>query len=194
MKGGNLKKLGIIILSLIILLLSMSCISAGLLDGFFGDDPKESDSNNVTFLDIGTSKNCSSEWLVLKNVSKTVTEKGTIISTSDDKGAYANKPGTSLNWDDTFEWSSPFTIEFDILDYNGSPFIRIKDDSTDATKGFDELGINNGSHVKIVSNDNGISYIVDGKNVESRSGKFTDAQIGFRLIDATVEYKNFKIY
>lgn len=184
-----MKKKYILISCLILVFLTLPCISAGFLDDFFGDN-----TNNVNFTDIGTSENSSSDWFILKNVVKTVTENGTYISSNGDSGIYANKPGSSSGWNESFDWSTPFTIEFDILNWNGTASIRIINSNADASHTFKELGIKNGSHVKIVSNDNDITYYVDGKQVDSLNSKFTDAQIGLRLVNSTVFYKNFKIY
>lgn len=189
-----MKKAKILSLSLLLIILSISCVNAGFLDGFFGGDTENPTANTNKFIDIGTSKNSSSDWFILQNVSKTINENGTTISSKGDSGMYANKPTTSINWKDTFEWSTPFTIEFDVLNWEGAPSIRITDNTNDGTKGFEQLGIQNGSHVKIVSDDTKINYIVNNKTTATLNKTFKDAQIGFRLIDSTIEYKNFKIY
>lgn len=189
-----LKKIHILLLSVILIVfLCMSCISAGFFDGFFGEDTKDSEIKSE-FIDVGTSLNSSSDWLVLRNVSKNIDENGTTISAEGDSGVYANKPSTSIGWNETYVWSTPFTIEFDTLKWSGDPSIRIAEGNNEIRKSFDELNISNGSHVKIISNTSDLTYIVDGKVVDKKEKSLTNAQIGFRLINATVEYKNFKIY
>ena len=168
----------------------MPFASADLLDFIFGDSNK---SNNE-FVDGGISNNFSNDWLVLPEVTKKVTDNGTVVSCSKDAGIYANVPSTSLNWEDTFEWSTPCTIEFDVIKWEGAPYLRVIDNDTDAARGFAQIGITNGSHVKVVSNDSSVNYIVDGDLKESVSGSLNNAQIGFRLINSTIIYKDFKIY
>lgn len=187
----NLKKTFlIIILSFLILLIGASCVSAGFFD-FLGGESKDT----TQFVDNGIENNCSNEWYVQPNVTKVVTANGTVVSSSEDSGVYANKPNTGLGWKETFEWTSPFTIEFDVVDWSGVPLFRIIDyNHHDASKNFGQLQINKGSHVKITSTDKEVTYYVDDNQKLSVNGSFTDAQIGFRVGNSSVTYKNFKIY
>lgn len=185
-----MNKRTIIFLCIIILCLALICFYFG----FNVQNSHESDLNGISFMDMGISTNSSNDWLILKNMTKTVTENGTIISTIGESGIYANKPSTSSDWNSTFQWSTPFIVEFDILGWNGTPYIQIKDKEHDASQSFSEISIKNGSHVKIVSNKTAVSYIIDNNTMFTKKTNFNDAQIGFRLINGTVEYKNFKIF
>lgn len=177
----------VIILIISLILIGFICLNTGLFNTLM--------ANENTFNDMGIRSNSSDEWLILHNVTKTITDNGTILSSTSDSGAYANKPSTSMSWDDTFEWSSPFTIEFNLISWNGKPSMRIVDADHDAGKSFGELGIRNGSHIKIISKDDSIEYIINGNSTYKTScPSFKNAQIGFRLINSTIEYKNFKIY
>lgn len=178
-----------IIILILIILLGIICAS------MFLSDKSSMTNGDSNFTDVGTTKNSSNDWIILKSVNKTITSKGTILSTEHDRGAYANKPGTSNDWEGSFDWSAPFTVEFDILNWTGKPSMRIVDkDNNSASQDFSKLRIKNNSHVKIVSDNSSIKYVVDGKTMYSEDKAFNDAQIGFRMKNATIEYKNFKIY
>lgn len=182
-----MKKIFYIIIVIIILLFTIFA---------FSSFREVFDNNDIQtkFSDGGISTNCSNEWYILPNVTKIVSDNGTLLVSDGDRGAYANKPSTNISWFDTYEWSSPFTIEFDVSKWEGQINMRITDNINDASKNFNELGVRNQSHIKIISTTNNITYIVDGKKSDPINISFSNAQIGFQLVNASLEYKNFKIY
>lgn len=187
-----MKRRNLILLCIIVLILAIAFVNVGFIHDFFSNN---NNMDNHDFVDIGISNNFSAEWYVLSDVVKTVTDNGTSVSSSGDGGIYANKLGTSKDsWEDLYDWSSPFTIEFNVVEWSGTPVIRISNETVDVSKSFDELNINNGSNVKIISTEKNITYIIDGESLLVINNSLTNAQIGFKLNNASVLYNNFKIY
>lgn len=186
-----MKKQKTILIGIVLLILIIALVNFAFIDDFFSNSNKD----NQNFIDIGISNNHSTDWYVLPNVTKTVTDNGTSVSSEVDGGIYANKADTSKDsWNALYEWSSPFTIEFDVASREGTPIIRISNETVDMSKSFDELNITNGTHIKIVSTDNNFTYIINGKSLSTTNNTLKNAQIGFKLNNATVVYNNFKIY
>lgn len=135
------------------------------------------------------------DWYLLPGVTKTKIEDCLLIEAKGDKGIYAhNLPFSNINWNQSFCWSSPFHIEFDVIEWCGFVFLRISDDNNNLSKHFDELSVKNGSHVKVVSTRTSISYFIDDHYFISFNESLDGAQIGFRLMDAMLKLKNFIIY
>lgn len=193
-----MKKKYVIIMSLIILILSISFVSAGLFDGFFEDDNQDI---SMKFEDIGTSKNYSKDWYdVAMNVSRDSVGTTLINAYADESTAYhfANMPGTpSKSFDDVLDWDSPFTVEFDIISSNNdSNFIQLYDGSKEVRKAFSQLKIVDGSHIKITSDGSSVVFNVDdNKPIKEDISLSSKSRIGLCLVkDGSLKYNNFVIY
>lgn len=185
-----MKKQNILLLCAILLILIVAFVNVDFIHDFFSNNVENHD-----FVDIGVSNNFSNEWYILPGAIKTVTGNGTLVSSDDEGGFYANKEDTSKDsWSDLYDWSSPFTIEFNVIDWSGNPFIRITNETIDMSKSFNELNLTKGAHVKIISTENNLTYIIDGKTLPVINSSLINAQIGFNLNNASVIYNDFKIY
>ena len=159
----NMKKIIFMILCLILIILTMFTVNAGFFDGFFSDNNEKIETK---FLDVGTVDNYSKDWY---DVALTIKRDsvGTIISNNNhsDEKAYhfVNKPDTSAKtFKDALDWKPPFTVEFDIISTNNANnFIQLYDESNEIIKTFKQIHLVNGSHVKIVSDDSSVKFIVD---------------------------------
>ena len=134
-------------------------------------------------------------WYILPKLTKTEIDWGLLIESEGDTGIYAhNLPSTNIIWGQSFCWSSPFSIEFDVIEWSGFIFLRIIDGDNNLSKQFDELCVRNGSHIKVVSTEASTSYFIDDNHSISFNESLNNAQIGFRLIDGILKLKNFIIY
>lgn len=181
---------------MIIFVLFISSVSAGFLDGFFSE---ESDNAQVGFVDAGIKGNKSTDWKYLKNLTVSVTEKGTtLINKGEINNFYTvNKPSTSMDkFEDLIEWDAPYTIEFDIVSDNGSA-ILITDNENCTTKSFEQLGVSNNSHIKIVNDGSTVKYYTNGMSepVYTYDGApIKTSAIRFVMPPkASLTYKNFSI-
>lgn len=157
------------------------------------ENSKKEIENKCVFKDNGIKNdNNHSNWYFTGEYNYLINEKYTKIQIKKDGGLFACN--SIKKWDNTFCWSFPCIIEFDIIDYVGEIQLRIisKDNQINATKSFNELQIKKDSHVKIVIDESTVTYYIDNY-AYYHNYSLKNVQIGFRLINATLFYKNFKI-
>ena len=159
----------------------------------------ESDREKEEYLfkDNGISRNNKSNWYYVNNPQRKISKKGTTVSIKDDGGFYAIFPQKSISsWSESYIWSYPLVIEFDIVKFSGEIQMRItsQNEQINANQTFRELKISNNSHVTVIIDKNTVIYYIDNNAPILISTTIKNAQIGFRLINATLTYHNFKIY
>lgn len=159
----------------------------------------ESDREKEEYLfkDNGISRNNKSNWYYVNNPQRKISKKGTTVSIKDDGGFYAIFPQKSISsWPESYIWSYPLVIEFDIVKFSGEIQMRItsQNEQINANQTFRELKISNNSHVTVIIDKNTVIYYIDNNAPILISTTIKNAQIGFRLINATLTYHNFKIY
>lgn len=195
--GEKLKKSYLIILCLILVFLSMLCVSAGFWDDFFSG----SSNDNAKFMDVGTSDNFSTDWYDVALTVKRDTA-GTNISnkaSSNSSGFHiANKPDTpSKSFSNTQDWDSPFTVEFDVISCNNkSNTIQLYDGDNELRRSFSQLKIVDGSHVKFTSDGSSVVFNVDQNDpITVKCPLNSKSRIGFCIVpNGDLKYKNFWIY
>lgn len=163
------------------------------------------DSPSVDFIDTwfsddGIFGRNSDDWYdVSDNIKVQHLSDGTIISNeTNSTGLYlANKPDYQLGWTNTFNWRSPFIMEVDIVEYHNDVSFRIAETTGgEYNISFNDLGINNNNHVKLVNDGLSFEFYVNGIHINSKSVfRPSDiSQLGFRIVNGYLKYKNFVIY
>lgn len=151
------------------------------------------------FFDSGTLGEKNDNWYLTNNIIETVYESGTLLTNNQDNTTlyFANRPNSEKRWRNTFNWKSPFVVEIDILDYSNNISFRISDyEKGELTVPFINLGITKNNHVKIINNGVSIEFYIDGIHIINQTiySTFSNCQIGFRIVNGSLKYKNFKIY
>lgn len=148
------------------------------------------------FWDNGVDENTN--WL---NTGVTVSRDSTgALLTNNSNTNYfyrANKPGTSS---DQYDWEAPFVVEYDVVSITnaGNVLSYIYDGVNEnliKTMASNTLGVTDGSHVRITYDGETCHMFVDDVEKYNISLESTRKfQIGWRINNATLKYKNFKIY
>jgi len=153
------------------------------LDCLFRDGGVTGDSNYTAF------KNYSS-------FNPQLFDDGTVITNSSSSNAYylANTGDSS----DEYDFIPPYVCEFDIVSVTGnlgSQNITILQYQGSAiNKTFSNLSITDGCHMKITVNGTQVIYQKDDNTPITESYTSTKTRIGIILNNATLKYKDFKIY
>lgn len=150
------------------------------------------------FYDDGVTDPKTATWSNYNNrATITIDETGTLISATGSGNIYymAVKPNETA----TNKWSSPFTIEFDVVSYNSlGHCIFGFEDSAEHNYYFSRSGwgITTGSHVKITYDGTTLTLQSDNNTPISETVSINDnMNIYFRVNNGgTLKYKNFKMY
>lgn len=147
---------------------------------------------DTLFYDIGTSAPAENTW-VMNGFTPTYSTDGTTLTSTEFATCFANKKGTGVN---VFDWDSPVCIEFYIGQVNSSNAdIQVYDNTNNATRSFNVLGITGNNQIKILVESDKIRYFVD--DVEKTSSQITVTIGTFRVGlrgTGTITFKNFMIY
>ena len=147
---------------------------------------------DALFYDAAPSAPAENTW-VMSGFTPSYSTDGTTLTSSTFATCFANKKGTGVN---VFDWDSPVCIEFDITGLNSTDAdIQVYDNTNNATRSFNVLGITGGNHVKIVVESDRIRFFVD--DVEKTASQITVTMGTFRVGlrgTGTITFKNFMIY
>ena len=147
---------------------------------------------DALFYDAGTSAPPENTW-VMNGFTPSYSTDGTTLTSSTFATCFANKKGTGVN---VFDWDSPVCIEFDITGLNSTDAdIQVYDNTNNATRSFNVLGITGGNQVKILVESDRIRFFVD--DVEKTASQITVTMDTFRVGlrgTGTITFKNFMIY
>lgn len=102
----------------------------------------------------------------------------------------------STSWSDRLIFNDDFIVEFDIVSFENSMYLKIVHDNTSHQKTFTQTG-----HYKITcSMTNGASYTIDdGTSISIYTGSMSNVTFAFATITAdtgvaNITFKNFVIY
>lgn len=113
-------------------------------------------------------------------------------------GYFAIKSGTSPSaLNDTYQWDSPFRVQFDVVNYSGNAYLQVYDGvvSPVPQKHFStDLELTQNNHIIVSSDGETIIWDVDGTVKKTDESALTTSRIGFRLnAGASVTFKNFSV-
>ena len=151
---------------------------------------------DTLFYDEAVDGKKNSKWYISNtgNLSVSTDSNGTLLTSSTAVQYRCNSTTSSLNNFLSGKWC----VEFDVISYTGNPMVRLLQTTGNTWDWqFTNRGIIDGSHIKLVFEDNTITATVDDdeKAPVSTSAFTGDLAIGFRFGDAgTLKYKNFKVY
>ena len=151
---------------------------------------------DALFYDEAVSGKKNSNWYISNtdNLSVSTDSNGTLLTSSTTVQYRCNSTTSTLNNFLSGKWC----VEFDVISYTGRPMVRLLQTNSNTWDWqFSNKGIIDGSHIKLVFEDNTITATVDDdeKAPMSTSAFTGDLAIGFRLVDAgTLKFKNFKVY
>ena len=144
------------------------------------------------FYQEGTSEPPANTWVV-KGFTPSYSSDGTTLTSTTFATCFANLKGTGVN---PFDFDSPFVVEIGIVSFDSTNLdFQIYDNTNNATRSANALGITENSKLKIVNDGTSVKYYVDG--VEKTSLQFNysmeTCRVGLRAT-GTVTFKNFMIY
>lgn len=143
------------------------------------------------FVDYGVTGNTNSNWVKVSGTdNKTVTSTGTTLAntTSTRYDIFANLGSTSS----VYDFTSPFTIEFDIVEFIGdSARLQVYDATNNQTYN----GAGGTGHWKIIVDGTTVKPYKNGVEQTNFTRNIQTARIGFYIItNCAITYKNFVIY
>ena len=144
------------------------------------------------FYQAGTSEPPTNTW-VLGGFTPSYDANGTTLTSTTFATCFANKPGTGAN---AYDWTGPFAVEFDITNVSSSDAdIQLYDETYNATRSFNVLGITGACHVKIENTGTSINYYINDveKTAQQYNYSMGTCRVGLRGT-GTITFKNFMIY
>ena len=182
----------------LVILILLVIIGICVLSVFFPTTEKKIELKN----DTATSDNHNDVWKTVNSV--IAREKnGTLITRGESDDwfyLFLNPNGEGSN----YLYSTPFTIEFDVINETYRSQIEFRDEINNAVSNFEFNSLSNRGlgHWKIIVNSSSQQYYHDGELVANDNQQFSDKiRIGFVGINGTdgvnessIKFANFKIY
>lgn len=148
-----------------------------------------------------TGNNNNSIWQGQFQATATVSDDGTLFSTSggNGQGILANKPNTTTS--DLYDWDKNIAIEFDVVAITGDPYFQIRDSSSNSgTYYLQSKGVTANSHVKFTYTDDATENFkmwIDDTPISNPPTITTNSLVRIGVVVGlayNIKIKNFKIY
>ena len=141
---------------------------------------------DTLFYDSGIDGTHNNKWLE-HSCTVTPSSDGTTVVGSN---YYVASEHTTSDWTKRVAFPSSFNVEFDVVSYTGTQYLRILDTS-DTTCG--QVTIDATGHYKVCVTSTGITCTVDGEtHYIYNSSNTASGRVGFS--GANLKYKDFKVY
>ena len=148
--------------------------------------------------DNGITQNTKSFVFNSSSISQEINDDGTLVRniSTGGKSYAANKTGTSTS--DLYDFTTPFTVEFDVIDLEGSISIQLLGSTSgNIGKYLHDLG-GSGTHIKITYDGQSAKYYTNNNDdpiATTTSSLVGNVQVRWMIFEsAWFKYRNFMIY